>query len=53
MVRKVIIEALLVNESIDEKPEKIEREILKEFSERYLCLIPWCERIEKVRVVDS
>lgn len=51
MARKVVVEALLVHESISEKPEKIKKDILKEFCEEYL-VISWCERIEKVRVVD-
>lgn len=51
MVRKVVIEALLAQESIIEKPEKIKRDLLKEFYEEHL-VIPWCERIEKVEVVD-
>lgn len=51
MARKVVIEALLIHESNTENPEKIKRDILKEFSEEYL-IIPWCKRIEKVRAVD-
>jgi len=48
----VIIEALLVSESLNEKPEKIEREILKMCFNGEL-LIPWCERIEKAKVIEN
>ena len=51
MARKVVIEAWLVHESISEQPEKIKRDILEELSEECQ-MIPWCERIEKVEVVD-
>ena len=51
MARKVVIEALLVHESISEQPEKIKRDILEELSEECQ-MIPWFERIEKVEVVD-
>ncbi len=51
MARKVIIEASLVPESTDEKPEKIEREISRKFLEEHL-IIPWCEKIEKVKIID-
>lgn len=33
MAKKVFIKALLVHESISEKPEKIKRDILEELSE--------------------
>lgn len=52
MVRKVVIEAVLVPESAGKNPREIEREILMEI--RYSALvIPWCDKIEKVVVVEG
>lgn len=52
MVKKVIIEILLVPESIDKRTDEIEGEILKEFREGFTT-IPWSYEIEKIRVVDT
>jgi len=52
MVRKVIIEILLVPESLDKSPDEIEDEISKELREGFL-MVPWGAEIEKIRVVDS
>lgn len=52
MVKKVIIEAVLVPESAGKHPREIEREILREISCGAL-VIPWCDKIEKVVVVEG
>jgi len=52
MAKKLIIEFLLVPESLDKKSDEIKSEILKEFNEGFLG-IPWCYKIEKVRVVNA
>lgn len=52
MTRKVIIEILLVPESLEKEPDEIESEILKEFAEGFF-RFPWCYEIEKIRVVDT
>jgi hypothetical protein len=52
MVRKVIIELLLVPESIEKKPAEIEMEILTELCEGFL-RIPWSYEIERVRVIET
>jgi len=52
MVRKVIIEILLVPESLDRRSREIAEDILKEFREGFL-KIPWGYEIEKVRVVET
>lgn len=52
MVKKVIIEVLLVPEAINKSSAKIESEILREFSEGFL-LIPWGQKIERLRVVEA
>ena len=52
MVKKAIIEILLVPESLDKPSDEIEDEILKEFREGFL-MIPWSAKIEKIRVVDT
>lgn len=50
MVKKLVIEAVLVRESQKKQSEEIEREILNEI--RYGSLvIPWCDEVVKVRVV--
>ncbi|MEM3458657.1 MAG: hypothetical protein QXN36_03400 [Candidatus Bathyarchaeia archaeon] len=51
MVKKVIIEILLVPEAIDKPSNTIRSEILREFSEGFL-LIPWAQRIEKLKIVE-
>lgn len=52
MVRKVIIEAVLVPESLERRPKEIEMEILREIRCGSL-VIPWCDRVEKVVVVGE
>jgi len=52
MARKVVIEAVLVEESQGMQPKDIEREILKEIHHGYL-VIPWCDKVEKVRVIEE
>jgi hypothetical protein len=52
MTKKLIIEILLVPESLDKKSAEIESEILKEFNEDFL-RIPWSYKIEKVRVING
>jgi len=52
MVRKVIIEAILVPESASKNPKEIEKEILREIQHGSI-IIPWCNRIEKVKIVDE
>jgi len=52
MVKKVIIEILLVPESIEKRSDEIENEILKKFREEFL-MIPWCYEVEKIRVVET
>ena len=52
MVKKVIIEILLVPESLNKQSDEIEDEILKEFREGFL-VIPWSYEIEKVSVVET
>jgi len=52
MVKKVIIEILLVPESLDKESDEIEGEILKEFREGFL-MIPWSYEIEKISVVET
>jgi len=51
VVRKVVIEAILVPESADKHPREIEREILREICGALV--IPWCDKIEKVVVVEG
>jgi len=52
MVKKIIIEILLVPESLDKQPDEIVDDILKEFHEGFLT-IPWSCEIEKIRVVET
>jgi len=52
MVKKVIIQILLVQESLDKPSGEIEDKILKEFQEGSLT-IPWSAEIEKIKVVDA
>lgn len=40
----------LVEESREKTNEEIEEEILREFS---ATLIPWCKKIEKVKVIEQ
>ncbi|MEM5868135.1 MAG: hypothetical protein QXG39_09495 [Candidatus Aenigmatarchaeota archaeon] len=52
MVRKVVIEAVLVPELAGKYPRVIEGEILREIRCGAL-VIPWCAKIEKVVVVEG
>lgn len=52
MVRKVVVEAVLVPESSSKHPKEIESEIFREIHCGSL-VIPWCERVEKVVVVEE
>jgi hypothetical protein len=52
MIKKVIIKAVLVPESLSRRSQEIEREILKEIRRGSL-VIPWCGEVEKVRVVEE
>ena len=52
MVKRAIVEILLVPESLDKRSDEIEDEILKEFREGFL-MIPWSAEIGKIRVVDT
>ena len=52
MVRKAIIEILLVPESLDKRSDEIEEEILKAFRDGFL-VIPWSYDIEKIRVLET
>ncbi len=52
MVRKVIIEILLVPESLNTSSEEIEDDILKELQDGFL-IIPWSAKLEEIRVLDA
>jgi hypothetical protein len=52
MVKKVIIEILLVPQSLDKPSDENEDEILKEFREGFL-MNPWGYRIEKIKVAET
>lgn len=52
MVKKVIIEILLVPESLDKSSDEIKDEILKEFREGP-SMIPWSCEIAKIKVVET
>ncbi len=49
MVKKAVIEIVLVEESMERENEEIKKEILEELSEN-LHSIPWAEKIEKMTV---
>ncbi|MBS7632229.1 hypothetical protein KEJ15_01210 [Candidatus Bathyarchaeota archaeon] len=51
MVKKLIIEMVLVPESFGKRAEEIERDILEELRHGLL-IIPWCDKVERVRVVE-
>jgi len=51
MVKKAVIEILLVKESSENVNEKIEKEIFDDLSED-LPKIPWMKQVEKVEVVE-
>jgi hypothetical protein len=48
--RKAVIEISLVEESKEKTNEEIEKEILQELS---AASIPWCKKIENVKIVKS
>jgi len=52
MTKKVIIEILLIPESLERKSQEIVDDILKEFREGFL-RIPWSYEIEKIRVIET
>lgn len=52
MVKKTIIEILLIPESLGKRSTEIEDEILKELCEIFL-MIPWACKIAKIRVVET
>jgi hypothetical protein len=49
MIKKVVIEILLVEECAEKSDKEIEKDIVEEFS-RNLHLIPWAAKIQKVAV---
>lgn len=49
MVKKAVIEILLVNESAEKLDEEIREEIFEELSKN-LHIVPWATKIEKVTV---
>ena len=52
MVKKAIVEIILVEESAEETNEEIRREISKELSEN-LHIIPWAAEVEKMTIKES
>jgi len=52
MVKKAVIEVLLVEESAERMNEEVEREIFEELSKN-LHAIPWAAKLEKVTVTSS
>lgn len=52
MVKKVIIEISLVEESAEKANEEIEKEIFNELSGG-IHVIPWCKEVEKVTVTEA
>jgi hypothetical protein len=52
MVKKAVIEVLLVEESAERMNEEVEREIFEELSKN-LHVIPWAAKSEKVTVTSS
>ncbi len=50
--KKAVITILLVDESIEESDEKLEKEILEEFL-THPPMIPWFKSVEKVEVTES
>ncbi|HUV98475.1 MAG TPA: hypothetical protein VMW14_03120 [Candidatus Paceibacterota bacterium] len=48
--RKAVIEISLVEKSKEKTNEEIEKEILRELS---AASIPWCKKIENVKIVES
>lgn len=52
MVKKALIEVVLVEESADRTNREIEKEIVRELSDN-LYAIPWAANIEKTTVKNS
>jgi len=52
MVKKAIVEIILVEGSAEETNTEIQREISKELSEN-LHIIPWAAEIEKMTITES
>ncbi len=52
MVKKAIIEIVLVDESSEKTNKEIEREISAELSEN-LHTIPWAAKMEKMTIAES
>lgn len=52
MVKRAIIEIVLVPEASERLPDEIEREILTELCEGFL-RIPWSYEIGRVKVVET
>jgi hypothetical protein len=52
MIKKAIIEVVLVEESSEKTNKEIEREISAELSEN-LHAIPWAAKLEKANVTES
>jgi hypothetical protein len=52
LVRKAIIEIVLIPEANEKLPEEIEREILAELCEGFL-RIPWSYEMGRVRVIET
>ena len=52
LVKKAIIEIVLVPEASEKLPEEIEREILAELCEGFL-RIPWSYEVGRVRVIET
>jgi len=48
--RKVLIVLSLVDESNSQTNEDLEREIKEELSDTF---IPWCRRIDRVRIIED
>ena len=52
MVKKVIIEISLVEETAEKANKEIEKEIFNDLSEG-IPVIPWCKKVEKVTVTED
>jgi len=52
MPKKAIIVVSLVNESAEKLSKEIQKEIFEELS-KGLPKIPWCKKVEKVKVTEA
>ena len=52
MVKRVVIEFSLVEESVGKVNQEIVDEIFDELSKGRI-IIPWCKRVEKVAVIED